>query len=63
MTTERKHWREIGRVKNSDWFKKLSPIEQRAVLDALEEQTHTSDTRVNRCSPWWSNSLLDFGTI
>jgi hypothetical protein len=42
MSGQRKHWSELGRVKNSDWYRRLPEVEQRAVLAALEHDTHES---------------------
>jgi hypothetical protein len=42
MNKRKKHWWEVGRVKNSDWFHKLPPFEKEAVLVALEHDTYES---------------------
>jgi hypothetical protein len=42
MNERKKHWSEMGRVKNSDWFRRLPELERQAVLAALETDTHES---------------------
>ena len=44
--SKKKHWSELGRVKNSDWFRRLPELEQRAVLTALEYDTHESAVKL-----------------
>lgn len=46
MVAKKKSWLEVGRVKNSDWFRRLPSPEQEAVLAVLEEQTHESALRL-----------------
>lgn len=46
MDVRKKHWSEIGRVKNSDWFRSLPASEKEAVLAALEHDTHESAVKL-----------------
>ncbi len=46
MSTTKKHWSEVGRVKNSDWFHNLPALEQAAILEALEHDTHESAVKL-----------------
>jgi hypothetical protein len=50
MSNSKKHWTEIGRVKNADWFRKLPAREQEAVTAALEEDTHESAVKFRAVS-------------
>ena len=42
MKNQKKHWSEYGRVTKSEWFRNLPEMEQNAVRDALEHDTHES---------------------
>src|ERR1700748_1089781 len=46
MNTRKKHWSEVGRVKNSDWFRQLPAREKEAVIAALEHDTHESAVKL-----------------
>jgi len=46
MEIKHKSWLEIGRLKNSERFRRLPKLEQQALLEALEVQTHRSALRV-----------------
>ncbi len=46
MSSKKKHWSELGRVKNSDWFKNLPEIERACILEALEVNTHESAVKL-----------------
>lgn len=43
---QKKHWTEIGRIKNSDWYRRLPELERQTILMALEYDTHDSAVKL-----------------
>jgi hypothetical protein len=50
MSDSKKHWTEMGRLKNAEWFKKSPAWEQEALIAAMEEDTRESAVKFRAVS-------------
>ena len=58
MSNSKKHWTEMGRLKNAEWFRRLPAWEQEALVAAMEEDTHESAVKFRAISTFIYTTVI-----